>query len=144
VFLGAVLVLGGPLALAAPGRVPAGTFTGCPRRVAPLPRPAPTYAPAARKAVLRFVRNTLSRESRTLKKLVDAETTNVVLVRQWLPSGWIKTECGVGVWERSIAVGVYFPALDLPHNPVGRCGDCDHITFLLSRTPGGWSVWGDY
>lgn len=144
VFFGAVLVLGGTRAFAAPHRVPAGTFAGCPSHAASLPSSAPTYAPAAKKAVLRFVRNTFSRESRTPKRLVGAKTTSVVLVRQWLPSGWIKSECGVGVWARSIAVGVYFPAMDLRHNPVGRCGDCDHITFLLSRTLDGWSVWGDY
>lgn len=65
-------------------------------------------------------------------------------MRSWLPSGWIKSECGATVWERSLAVAVYLPALDLPHNPVGRCGDCDHLTFIASRVRDGWTVWGVY
>jgi hypothetical protein len=131
--------------VAAPAEPPPGTFDGCPRGSLALPSPAASYAPAARGAVMRFVRGTFARTiSRKPEKLIGARAGAVVLVRDWLPSGWIESECGKAVWERSLAVGVYFPALDLPHNPVGRCADCDHITFLASRTAAGWTVWGDY
>jgi hypothetical protein len=56
----------------------------------------------------------------------------------------IKDECGTTVWERSVEVGVYFPAMDLPHNPIGRCNAYDRITLFPSRTSSGWTVWGIY
>jgi len=68
----------------------------------------------------------------------------VTLVRDWLASGWIKEECGRIVWQRSVAVGVYFAAMDVPHNPIGHCNDCDHITFITARTSSAWRVWGSY
>jgi hypothetical protein len=68
----------------------------------------------------------------------------ITLVRHWLPSGWIKRECGPTVWRNSVAVDVYFPRLDKPHNPVGHCNACAHVTFLAALTRGGWTVWGDY
>jgi hypothetical protein len=77
-------------------------------------------------------------------KVAGARTTRVLLVRRRLPSGWIRSECGLAVWRRSLAVGVYFPAMDPPHNPVGHCNACASITFLLSKQAGGWSVWGNY
>jgi len=131
-------------ALAAPRGVPAGTFTGCPHDVRPLPGPLPAYAPIVAKVVLAFVHTSFAHMSRTPKRLGGARTTAIFLVRRWLPSGWIKSECGLAVWRRSVAVLVYFPAIDLPHNPVGRCNDCDHIAFIASRTLGRWTVWGDY
>jgi hypothetical protein len=131
-------------AKAAPQSVPTGTFNGCPRHVLPLPGSATSYTPAVRKVVLRFVTTTFARRSKTPKQLIGARTTGVQLVRHWLPSGWIKSECGKAVWDRSIAVFVYFPAMDLPHNPIGHCNDCDHITFITSRTPTDWTVWGLY
>jgi len=110
-------------AAAAPRSVPTGTFNGCPQHVLPLPGSAASYAPTVRTVVLHFVATTFARRSKTTKQLVGAETTGVQLVRHWLPSGWIKSECGTAVWQRSIAVFVYFPARDLPHNPLGRCND---------------------
>jgi hypothetical protein len=65
------------------------------------------------------------------------------LVRQWLPSGWIKQECGLTVWRRSIAVAVYFPRLEKPHNPIGDCNACAVLTFIAART-GDWTVWARY
>jgi len=67
-----------------------------------------------------------------------------LLTRKWISSGWVKSECGASVWRWSVGVGVYFPASDKPHNPVGRCGDCARITFLVARTRSVWTVWGDY
>ena len=147
---GCVLVALAPLiaacaaAAARPQSVPSGTFDGCPRHVLALPGSAASYAPAVRTVVLRFVSTTFARRSKTPKQLVSARATGVQLVRDWLPSGWIKRECGKVVWQRSLAVSVYFPALDLPHNPIGHCNDCDHIAFIASRTPMGWTVWGVY
>jgi hypothetical protein len=48
------------------------------------------------------------------------------------------------VWSRSIAAHVYFPELDLPHNPVGRYNDRDRVTYLISKTANGWIVWRNY
>jgi hypothetical protein len=61
-----------------------------------------------------------------------------------VPSGWIKSECGLAVWQRSLAVSVYFPAMDPPHNPIGHRDDCAHIIFLASKTILGWTDWGNY
>jgi hypothetical protein len=131
-------------ATAAPQRVPSGTFDGCPRHILAIPGSAASYAPTVRTVVLRFVSTTFARRSKTPKQLINARATGVQLVRDWLPSGWIKRECGRVVWQRSLAVFVYFPAMDLPHNPIGHCNDCDHIAFMTSRTPTGWTVWGVY
>ena len=68
----------------------------------------------------------------------------VLLVRRWLPSDWIKQECGLTVWRRSVAVAVYFPRLDKPHNPIGHCNACAVLTFIAARTLGGWTVWARY
>ena len=62
----------------------------------------------------------------------------------WLPSGWVRSECGLTVWQRSLAVGVFFPAMNPAQNPVGYCGSCASITFLVARVPRGWLVWGNY
>ena len=131
-------------AAAEPRAVPAGTFNGCPHNVLPLPRSAAAYAPTVRPVVLHFIATAFARRSKNPKQLIGARTTGVQLVQQWLPSGWIKNECGKQVWQRSLAVFVYFPAMDLPHNPIGHCNDCDHITFITSRTPTGWTIWGLY
>jgi hypothetical protein len=140
----ALAISAGSPASAAPQNVPAGTFYGCPHHVLPLPGSAASYASTVRAVVLRFVATTFARRSKTPKQLIGAQTTGVQLVRDWLPSGWIKSECGNAVWQRSIAVFVYFRAMDLPHNPIGHCNDCDHITFITSRTATGWTVWGLY
>jgi hypothetical protein len=95
--------------------------------------------------VLQFVRTSLPNiGNQSADQLVGARIRQMILVRHWLPSGWIKQECGVTVWHNSVAVDVYFPRLDKPHNPVGHCNDCAHLTFLTARIRGGWTVWGDY
>jgi hypothetical protein len=132
-------------ALATPSGVPPGTFSGCPRDTRPLPlQPLATYAPAVRSAVLQFVRTSFTHISHTPAKLAGARTTDAFLVTKWVPSGWIKSECSVALWRRSVGVNVYFPAMDPAHNPVGHCNDCAHIVFLAAQTRGGWTVWGDY
>ena len=133
--------MSGVSGFAATAVTPAGTFAGCPRGPLPLTGTLASYAPGARTRVLRFVRAHASR----LKLKVDGARANRVLrVSAWLPSVWIKTECGLMVWERSLAVGVFFPAMDPAHNPVGRCADCASITYLLAKLPRGWVVWGNY
>jgi hypothetical protein len=145
VFVTTALAAVAATTLTARAGVPSGTFSGCPHNVRPLPaRPLSSYAPAVRKAVQQFVRTSFVHISRTPAKLVGARTTTAFLVTNWLPSGWIKSECGSRVWQRSVGVGVYFPAMDPAHNPVGHCNDCARIIFLTSRTLGGWTVWGDY
>jgi hypothetical protein len=95
--------------------------------------------------VLQFVRTSFSKVAQTPpSNLVGARVRFVIRVRNWLPSGWIKSECGLRVWRDSVAVDVYFPRLDPPHNPVGHCNACAHVTFLAARTSGGWTVWGRY
>jgi hypothetical protein len=116
---------------------PSGTFAGCPHATLPLPNAASAYAGAARAIVLRFVRTHPLR-----MQTAGARADGVLLVRHWLPSGWVRSECGLRVWQRSLVVGVYYPAMDPPHNPIGHCNACARISFLLSRTPGGWLVWG--
>jgi hypothetical protein len=121
---------------AAAGKPP-GTFAGCPQATLALPDAASAYARTARAVVLRFVRTHPLR-----MKTAGATAGDVLLVRHWLPSGWIKSECGLRVWERSVVVGVYYPAMDPPHNPIGHCNDCARIRFLISKTASGWLVWG--
>ena len=138
----AVGLAAGALSLTAAGAVvakpvPAGTFDGCPRHVLPLTAPLASYAPIVRSVVQRFVTTTFAHRSKTQKSLIGARTTGAWLVRTWLPSGWIKDECGKTVWQRSLAVAVYLPAADLAHNPVGHCNDCDHLVFIVSRKPSG-------
>jgi hypothetical protein len=116
---------------------PFGTFAGCPQATLPLPDAASTYAGTARKVVLAFVHT-----HPLHMKTAGATTASVLLVRHWLPSGWVESECGLRVWQRSLVVGVYYPAMDPPHNPIGHCNACARIRFLLSKTPRGWLVWG--
>lgn len=112
-----------------------GTYHGCPRSVQPLPAPLASSVPALRADVLAFARARVKQRGRV---------TDVRLVQNWLPSGWIARECGTAVWRRSVAVSVYFPALDPPHNPIGHCNSCASITFIASRTASGWTVWARY
>jgi hypothetical protein len=124
---------------------PPGTFAGCPRDTRPLPAgPLVSYAPQLRRAVLEFVHTQFLKLSAHPPDVRGARVVQILLVTRWRPSGWIKTECGATVWRRSVAAVVYFPKLDKPHNPIGHCNDCAHITFLAVRTEGGWTVWGDY
>jgi hypothetical protein len=49
------------------------------------------------------------------------------------------------LWRNSVAVDVYFPRMDKPHNPIGHCNACAHLTFLAALTRGGGrTIWGDY
>ena len=92
---------------------------------------------------MRFVRRSLSKVSGApTREFVGARITNVFRVRAWLPSGWIKTECGTLVWRNSVAATVYFPRMDKPHNPVGRSNDCARVSLIAALTRGGWTVWG--
>jgi hypothetical protein len=126
-------------------RVPPGTFDGCPSAITALSQPASSYAPVVSREVLRFIRTTRFRlMSSSRARQAGAQVTSVFLVRTWLPSGWVKSECGKLVWRNSVGVTVYFPLLNLPHNPVGRCDACDHVIVLTSNTRRGWTVWGSY
>lgn len=138
----------GVLVTAAPARTagpPPGTFSGCPHDTRPLPRRLSASVRTVRSAVEQFVRTSLWKvASAPASELVGARVGDVVRVSDWLPSGWIRSECGRAVWRDSVAVGVYVPRLDKPHNPVGHCNACAHVTLLAARTAGGWTVWGDY
>jgi hypothetical protein len=83
-----------------------------------LPKPALAYVTVSRRVTMQFVR-----EHPLGMKTAGAKMNGVLLVRHWLPSGWVKSECGLRVWERSVIVGVYYPAMDPPHNPIGHCND---------------------
>jgi hypothetical protein len=124
---------------------PPGTFSGCPQNTRPIAGNVPTFERPLRVAVLQFVRTSFRNITTTpVRQLAGARIRRIILVRHWLPSGWIRRECGKAVWRNSVAVDVYFPRLDKPHNPVGHCNDCAHLTFLTALTRGGWTVWGDY
>jgi hypothetical protein len=133
------LALGRPSFVAA--ATPVGTFAGCPLGVEPLLGTVASYASAARSTALSFVH---SHASRLKLKDAGARANRVLRVTGWLPSGWIKTECGSIVWERSLAVGVFFPAMNPAHNPVGPCASCASVTYLISKLRRGWVVWGNY
>jgi hypothetical protein len=44
----------------------------------------------------------------------------------------------------AVAVAVYFPRLDKPHDPIGHCNACAVLTFIAARTTGDWTVWARY
>ena len=124
---------------------PAGTFSGCPRDTRPLSGGIATFTRPLSRAVLQFMHGPFLHITKTpASQLVGARVTGMVLVRHWLPSGWIKDECGLTVWRNSVVVDVYYPRLDKPHNPVGHCNSCDQLVFLAARASGGWTIWGDY
>jgi len=56
--------------------------------------------------------------------------------RQWLPSGWVKRECGRALWERSVVADFDLPAM-------GPCESCAHVVFLPGKTRRGWITWGE-
>ena len=144
VVVGLVVAVASARAKASGGQ-PAGTFSGCPHDTQPLPGPLRSVERPARMAVLQFVRTSFRKFAETRpNELAGARVRFMIFVRDWLPSGWIKSECGVAVWRNSVAVDVYFPRLDKPHNPVGHCNACAHLTFLAALTRGGWTVWGRY
>jgi hypothetical protein len=130
-------------ALASTHGKPVGTFNGCPVGLKPL---STTYKPAARHAAIVFLATTYvkwNKERHWGLRLAGARVGDPFPVRRWLPSGWIKTECGNQVWRRSVGVGVRFPAM-LYRNPKGPCNACAHVTLLLGETPRGWVTWGNY
>ena len=131
------------VALGATGGKPVGTFDGCPSALQPVPT---AYKTTARHAATIFLTTTYAkwdRERRWGIRLAGAEVGQPFLVRHWLPSGWIKSECGTNVWQRSVGVHVTFPAMEYP-NPKGPCNDCSHVTLLLGKTHHGWATWGNY
>lgn len=139
------LVVDAPTARSSAGSPPAGTFSGCPRDTRPLPGPLAGFEKSLESAVLQFVRTSLPKLGTTPgRQFIGARVRFVILVRNWGPSGWIRRECGANVWRNSVAVDVYFPRLDKPHNPVGHCNACAHLTLLAALTRGGWTIWGDY
>lgn len=122
---------------------PAGTFSGCPSGLVPVPA---GFRTDARRAAALFLHTTYTRWNRVHHwgiRLAGAEVGPPVLVRDWLPSGWVKEECGTTVWLRSVVVPVGFPAMEYP-NPVGPCNACAHVAFLLGKTGQGWIAWGEY
>ena len=144
---GVLLAAVAALALCAAGTSaagkPAGTFTGCPSGLVAVPA---GYAAQARHAATVFLTTTYAawnRERHWKLRLAGAEVGTPLRVTQWLPSGWIKSECGTTVWSRSVAVPIRFPAMEYP-NPKGPCNACAHVTFLLGRTAARWVVWGNY
>jgi hypothetical protein len=142
--VGAVLVLGAAVCAAtAHAGTPPGTFAGCPTG---LQSPPPNYAATARHAAGLFLTTTYTQWNRQHHwgiKLEGAQVGAPVRTQKWLPSGWIKSECGVAAWQRSVAVPIRFPAMEYP-NPKGPCDACAHTTFLLGDTAHGWKVWGSY
>ena len=134
---GAVAATACASALAATDGKPVGTFYGCPVGLLPL---STTYKPAVRRAAIVFLTTTYAKwnkERHWSMRLAGARVGIPFPVRHWLPSGWIKTECGNQVWQRSMGVGVRFPAMEYP-NPKGPCNDCAHVTLLLGKTHHGW------
>lgn len=143
--LAALAVIGSSVAAQpSAARPPVGTFSGCPRDIRTLPRLTPPVKAALSSAVFQFLRVEFPKiTGASAAQYAGGRVTMIIPVRHWLPSGWIKRECGIDVWRNSVAVAVYFPRLDKPHNPVGYCNDCAHLTFLAARTLGGWTIWGD-
>jgi hypothetical protein len=137
-----VVALVAESASAAAGKPP-GTFNGCPAGLRALPR---NWQPAARTAALKFLRTSYAnwnRERHWRLRLSGAKAGKAFLVRHWLPSGWIRSECGAAVWTRSVGVSFRLPAMEFP-NPKGPCNDCGHVTLLLGFTSNGWITWGNY
>lgn len=139
----AIALVGCGAALAAGGGKPVGTFAGCPRGLQPL---AANWQPTARRAALTFLNTTYATWSRQRHwglRLAGAKENTPFLVRHWLPSGWIKSECGLVVWKRSVGVTFEFPAMEYP-NPRGPCNACAHVTLLFGDTKHGWIAWGNH
>jgi hypothetical protein len=146
-FVGAAVALsvcGASLASAA--GTPFGTFNGCPTGLLRQPSNPGGAAPTVRRVALRFLVTTYAQMNRSRDwglKLTGAKAGRVLLVRDWLPNGWVKQECGLKVWQRSLVAFIRLPAMEYP-NPKGPCNDCAGIEFLLGKTTRGWTVWGQY
>ena len=125
---------------------PVGTFNGCPAGLRVLPTNPAGWRPAARQAASIFLKTTFARWNKQRHwgiRLAGAYVGEPFLVRHWLPSGWIKSECGLAVWQRSVWVNVTFPAMEYP-NPKGPCNSCAQEVLLLGDTRHGWITWGSY
>jgi hypothetical protein len=133
--IAAVVLSAAALSATAHAGTPAGTFAGCPAGLRPVPA---NYLAATPPVAVRFAK-AHAQGTRTR----GAHATLVLRVPHWFPSGWIKTECGLTVWQRSVAVNVEFPAMEYP-NPKGPCDACAHLVYLLGYTAHGWKVWGNY
>jgi hypothetical protein len=129
----AIALSSAALAATAHAGTPPGTFVGCPTGLKPVPA---NYRTATPPIAVRFAK-AHAQGTRTR----GARATMVLQVPHWLPSGWIKSECGLTVWQRSVAVNVEFPAMEYP-NPKGPCEDCAHLVYVLGYTTHGWTVWG--
>ena len=145
VFLASVMVatMACSVALGATGGKPVGTFDGCPTALQPVPT---AYKTTARHAATIFLTTTYAkwdRERHWAIRLAGAQVGQPFLVQHWLPSGWIKSECGTNVWQRSVGVHVTFPAMEYP-NPKGPCNACSHVTLILGKSQYGWTTWGNY
>jgi hypothetical protein len=135
----------GAAVASADGR-PAGTFRGCPSGLVALPASGTSWRPEARQAGLHFLRTTYARWNRQRHwrlRLRGATAGSPLLASRWLPSGWIKSECGATTRQRSVVVPIHLPAMEYP-NPIGPCGDCARVTLLLGLTRSGWIAWGQY
>jgi hypothetical protein len=122
---------------------PSGTFDGCPTG---LRVPGSGWSTAARQEAAVFLGTTYARWNRQRHRkirLAGAQVGKPLLVRHWLPSRWVKTECGLTVWRLSVVVPVVFPAMEYP-NPSGPCNACARTVWLLGKTDHGWLVWGNY
>jgi hypothetical protein len=118
---------------------PTGTFRGCPVGLEPLPTDATRWQPGARAAAHVFLTTTFARWNRQRHwrmKLAGAQERMLLPVRKWIPSGWVKRECGRTVWDRSVMVDFDLPAM-------GPCESCAHVVFLLGKTRRGWITWGE-
>jgi hypothetical protein len=139
----AATIAGSVAAAGAAGGKSVGTFNGCPRGLKALPV---TWRVQARAEAREFLTTTYAawnRERHWGLRLAGAQEGAPFLVRHWLPSGWIKSECGQTVWARSVGVTFVFPAMEYP-NPKGPCNACAHVTLLLGKTPTRWVTWGNY
>jgi hypothetical protein len=127
------------------GKPAAGTFNGCPAQLQSLGARA-QWQPAARHSAMTFLKTTYTRWNKARHwglRLAGAKEGTPFLVRHWLPSGWIRNECGAMVWHRSVGVTFGLPAMEYA-NPKGPCGDCASVTLLLGKTRGGWTIWGQH
>lgn len=141
----AIFVATGAATTSAAGR-PAGTFHGCPDGLVALPASASLWRAQARQAGLHFLRTTYARWDRQRHwrlRLRGATAGRPFLASRWLPSGWIKTECGSTTRGRAVVLPIDLPAMRYP-NPVAPCGDCAGVRLLLGLTRHGWMAWGQY
>ena len=139
----AAVIVGSEAVARATGGKPVGTFSGCPRGLQALPL---TWRHEAATGAMTFLTTTYAtwnRERHWGLRMAGAQEGAPFLVRRWLPSGWIKSECGQTVWARSVGVTFVFPAMEYPY-PKGPCNACAHVTLLLGKTRNAWVTWGNY